>query len=70
GDPPATIVSPQSRLFWYAMPSVTVVLVGAFLAQAYRTGASGLTAFCTALVAAVAAWGVSRVRRLTYRHRT
>lgn len=70
GDPPATMVTPQSRLFWYAMPSVTVVLVGAFLAQAYRTGNPAPEAFCTILVAAVAAWGVSRVRRLTYRHRT
>ena len=68
GAPP-TASGPQGLVFWYVTPIIAVVLLGSSVAFLVRSPHPGLLQVVLWLVAAVVAWGVHRLRRLTELHR-
>lgn len=64
---PVSLTNPQTIMAWYAMPSLIVIGVGALTVWAggHR---HDLLPMATILVAGVLAWGIWRIRHLTYLH--
>ncbi|MBC9822587.1 hypothetical protein [Terrabacter sp. MAHUQ-38] len=66
---PTFVLRPQMVVAWYAMPAVTVVLLGSVVAVLTKAASYTWLSVVSWLVYAVLLWAVSRVRRLTYLHR-
>lgn len=56
-------------VFWYVRPIMSVLLLGSLGAVFAKAGMPLWVALFQALSAAVFAWGMGRVRRLTDEHR-
>ncbi|HET9632214.1 MAG TPA: hypothetical protein VFP73_07440, partial [Terrabacter sp.] len=67
---PTFVLRPQTVALWYAVPAVTVVVLGSLVAVLTKNGSYTGLSVVSWLVYAVLAWAVSRVRRLTYLHRS
>ncbi|WP_374967876.1 hypothetical protein [Terrabacter sp. BE26] len=66
---PSFVLRPQTIALWYAVPALTVVVLGSLVAVLTKNGSYTGLSVVSWLVYAVLAWAVSRVRRLTYLHR-
>ena len=66
---PTFMLRPQMVVAWYAVPAVTVVVLGSIVAVLTKAGNYTWLSVVSWLVYAVLAWAVSKVRRLTYLHR-
>ena len=66
---PTFVLRPQMVAVWYAVPALTVVLLGSMVAVLTKAGNYTWLSVVSWLVYAVLAWAVSKVRRLTYLHR-
>lgn len=66
---PTFVLRPQMVVAWYAMPAVTVVVLGSVVAVLTKAASYTWLSVVSWLVYAVLLWAVSRVRRLTYLHR-
>ena len=66
---PTFVLRPQTVALWYAVPALTVVVLGSLVAVLTKNGSYTGLSVLSWLVYAVLAWAVSRVRRLTYLHR-
>jgi hypothetical protein len=66
---PTFVLRPQMVAAWYAVPALTVVLLGSIVAVLTKAGNYTWLSVVSWLVYAVLAWAVSKVRRLTYLHR-
>jgi hypothetical protein len=67
---PTFMLRPQTVAIWYAVPAATVVVLGSIIAVLTKNGSFTWLSVVSWLVYAVLAWAVSRVRRLTYLHRS
>ena len=67
---PTFVLRPQTVALWYAVPALTVVVLGSLVAVLTKNGSYTGLSVVSWLVYAVLAWAVSRVRRLTYLHRS
>lgn len=66
---PTFVLRPQMVAVWYAVPALTVVLLGSIVAVLTKAGNYTWLSVVSWFVYAVLAWAVSKVRRLTYLHR-
>lgn len=66
---PGIAGGPQGMVFWYVRPIMSVLLLGSLGAVFAKAGMPLWVALFQALSAAVFAWGMGRVRRLTDEHR-
>ncbi|WP_323097497.1 hypothetical protein [Intrasporangium sp. YIM S08009] len=66
---PTFVLRPQMVFAWYAVPALTVVLLGSLIAVLTKAGNYTWLSVVSWLVYIVLAWAVSKVRRLTYLHR-
>lgn len=66
---PTFVLRPQMVAIWYAVPALTVVVLGSLLAVLTKAGNYTWLSVVSWVVYAVLAWSVSKVRRLTYAHR-
>ncbi len=66
---PTFMLRPQMVVAWYAVPALTVVVLGSVVAVLTKAGNYTWLSVVSWLVYAVLAWAVSKVRRLTYQHR-
>ncbi|GAA2747615.1 hypothetical protein GCM10009868_37850 [Terrabacter aerolatus] len=67
---PTFVLRPQMVAIWYAVPALTVVVLGSVIAVLTKAGSYTWLSAVSWLVYAVLAWSVSKVRRLTYLHRS
>jgi len=67
---PTFVLRPQMVMAWYAMPALTVLVVGSVVAVLTKAGSYTWLSAVSWLVYALLFWAVSRVRRLTHLHRT
>ncbi|MEW1954332.1 hypothetical protein [Terrabacter sp. NPDC080008] len=67
---PTFVLRPQTVALWYAVPALTVVVLGSLVVVLTKSGSYTGLSVVSWLVYAVLAWAVSRVRRQTYLHRT
>ncbi|GAA5030267.1 hypothetical protein GCM10023258_27380 [Terrabacter aeriphilus] len=66
---PTFMLRPQVVITWYAVPALTVVVLGSLVAVFTKSGSYTWLSAVSWIVYAVLAWAVSRVRRLTFEHR-
>ncbi|MGO4662970.1 hypothetical protein AB4Z14_13980 [Terrabacter sp. 2TAF16] len=66
---PTFMLRPQMVIAWYAVPALTVVVLGSLVAVLTKAASYTWLSVVSWLVYAVLAWAVSKVRRLTYLHR-
>ena len=67
---PTFALQPQAVVAWYALPALSVVVVGSVVAVLAKAGRYSWLSLVSWLVYALLFWAISRVRRLTYLHRT
>jgi len=67
---PTFVLRPQMVAIWYAVPALTVVVLGSVVAVLTKAGNYTWLSVVSWVVYAVLAWSVSKVRRLTYLHRS
>ena len=66
---PTFVLRPQMVFAWYAIPAVTVIILGSLIAVLTKAGRYTWLSVVSWLVYAVLFWAVTKVRRLTYLHR-
>ena len=67
---PTFALQPQMVVAWYAMPALLVVVLGSLVAVLTKAGRYSWLAVISWVAYGLLAWAFSRVRRLTYLHRT
>jgi hypothetical protein len=66
---PTFVLRPQMVIGWYALPALSVLLVGSVVAVLTKAGNYTWLSVVSWIVNALLFWSISRVRRLTYLHR-
>jgi hypothetical protein len=66
---PTFVLRPQMVIGWYALPALSVLLVGSVVAVLTKAGNYTWLSAVSWIVYALLFWSISRVRRLTYQHR-
>lgn len=67
---PTFVLRPQMVVAWYALPALSVVVVGSVIAVLTKAGNYTWLSVVSWIAYALLFWSISRVRRLTYLHRS
>ncbi|GAB3886800.1 hypothetical protein [Terrabacter terrigena] len=67
---PTFVLRPQTVVGWYALPALSVIVVGSVVAVLTKAGSYTWLSIVSWLAYVLLFWSISRVRRLTYLHRT
>lgn len=67
---PTFVMRPQTVVAWYALPALSVVVIGSVVAVLTKAGSYTWLSAVSWLAYLLLFWSISRVRRLTYLHRS